>query len=419
MLVDEVKVVFKAGTGGNGKVAFRREKYVEFGGPAGGNGGNGGSVKIVGDAALNNLLWFKNNNKIVAENGQNGAEKSCNGKNGADTLVKVPLGTQVWVGSTMLFEVMSAQDEFIVAHGGRGGRGNKSFKSNRNQAPDYAENGLPGEEIQAKLILKYIADIGLVGFPNVGKSSTLALISRANPKIADYEFTTLIPNLGVVKTKEKDFVVCDIPGIIENAHLGEGLGFTFLRHIERCKVLAHVLDLTKKPLENYLAIKTELRKYSKNLVKKKELIILNKADLVDENIIQDTLKLFKNKSKVVISTKNYLDSAKLIEKMDLVLSRVKPEQITTQVSNLTDFSQTKNNKNQDNLFTVQKAENCFVIEGKIIYDLFYKVDFNNDSSVKRFAYQLRSLGVDEALLEKGAKNGDVVRIKDFFFDFIV
>lgn len=419
MLVDEVKVVFKAGVGGNGKVAFRREKYVEFGGPAGGNGGNGGSVVIVGDSSLNNLLWFKNNNLIKAENGQNGAEKSCNGKNGENTTVRVPLGTQVWVDGQLLFEVLTEKDEFIVAHGGRGGRGNKSFKSNRNQAPDYAENGLPGEEIAAKLILKYIADIGLVGFPNVGKSSTLALISRANPKIADYEFTTLIPNLGVVSTKEKDFVVCDIPGIIENAHLGEGLGFTFLRHIERCKVLAHVLDLAKKPLENYLAIKTELRKYSKNLVKKKELIILNKADLVDENIIQDTLKLFKNKPKVVISTKNYLDSTKVIEKMNLVLSRVKLEQKNIQVSNFTNFSQAKQTKNQENLFTVKKVENCFVIEGKIIYDLFHKVDFNNDSSVKRFAYQLRSLGVDEALLEKGAKNGDVVRIKDFFFDFIV
>lgn len=418
MLVDEVKVVFKAGTGGNGKVAFRREKYVEFGGPAGGNGGNGGSVVIIGDSALNNLLWFKNNNLIKAQGGQNGAEKSCNGKNGENTVVRVPLGTQVWVDGQLLFEVLTDRDEFIVAHGGRGGRGNKSFKSNRNQAPDYAENGLPGEEVSAKLILKYIADIGLVGFPNVGKSSTLALISRANPKIADYEFTTLIPNLGVVSTKEKDFVVCDIPGIIENAHLGEGLGFTFLRHIERCKVLAHVLDLTKDPKSAYLQIKSELKKYSKQLVKKKELIILNKADLVDQATIDAALKCFKNKPKVVISTKNYIDSSKVIAKMDLVLSRVRPLQEPVYTQTQTELKP-KNDKTQNNLFTVKREENCFVIEGKMIFDLFYKVDFNNDSSVKRFAYQLRSLGVDEALLEHGAKNGDVVRIKDFYFDFIV
>lgn len=294
MFIDYSKIFIKAGDGGNGAVAFRREKYVPKGGPAGGNGGRGGNVIFVADQNLNTLLDFRYRKHYKAENGQTGGSSLKDGRNGKDIIIKVPVGTLIKDANTeeVLFDLDENGKEFIAAKGGKGGKGNSNFATPTNQTPRYAENGKPGEEREVILELKLIADVGLVGFPNAGKSTLISTISEAKPKIADYPFTTLEPNLGIVRYKDyKTFTVADIPGIIEGAHQGKGLGLKFLRHIERTKILLIMIDITSEDYQNdFKTLINELNSYSKVLSKKKKLLAFSKADLVDEKELKKVTK---------------------------------------------------------------------------------------------------------------------------------
>jgi len=294
--LDQVKIYIKAGNGGNGSPSFRREKFIEFGGPDGGDGGKGGSIILKSERNLNTLIDYRFQQHHKAERGGDGAGKNRTGKNGKDLILKIPTGTQVFEedNSTLLYDFKKENEEFIVASGGKGGLGNTKFKSSTNRAPKKFTKGTLGEEYVVWLQLKTIADIGIIGLPNAGKSSLLASITSATPKIANYRFTTLNPNLGVAMYDDKEITLADIPGLIEGAHTGIGLGIKFLKHIERCKTLLHLIDITEEDLEKtYRQVKKELEKYSKELLKKKEIIVLNKTDLVDKKKSMKLLNLLK------------------------------------------------------------------------------------------------------------------------------
>ena len=306
--LDQVKIYIKAGNGGDGSPSFRREKFIEFGGPDGGDGGKGGSVILKAEQNLNTLIDFRYQQHHKAERGENGSGQNRTGKGGEDLILKVPLGTQVFEedNKTLLYDFTKIGEKFIVASGGKGGLGNTRFKSSTNRAPRKYTKGMVGEEFTIWLQLKTIADIGIIGLPNAGKSSLLAAITNANPKIANYQFTTLNPNLGVASYDDKEVTLADIPGLIEGAHEGTGLGTKFLKHIERCKSLLHLIDITNDDLKkSYNQVKKELRNYSKDLIKKKELIVLNKTDLLDKDIVKKTVKNFskdKNCEVLTLST---------------------------------------------------------------------------------------------------------------------
>ena len=306
--LDQVKIFVKAGDGGSGSPSFRREKFIEFGGPDGGDGGKGGSIVLKAERNLNTLIDFRYQQHFKAERGGDGSGKNKTGRGGKTLVLKVPIGTQVFEedNKTVIYDFKKENEEFVVATGGKGGFGNTRFKSSTNRAPKKFTKGVIGEEYWIWLQLKTIADIGIIGLPNAGKSSLLASLTSANPKIANYKFTTLNPNLGVAMYDDKEITLADIPGLIEGAHEGTGLGIKFLKHIERCKTLLHLIDITENDLVNsYNQVKNELKKYSKELIKKKEIIVFNKIDLIKENEIQDKLNKFKkevNKKVLKIST---------------------------------------------------------------------------------------------------------------------
>ena len=296
--LDQAKIYIKAGNGGAGSASFRREKFVEFGGPDGGDGGDGGSIIFESDRNLNTLIDYRYAQHFKAEHGNSGSKKNKTGANGKDLILKVPLGTQLYEedNNTLIFDFTKNKERYLVASGGKGGFGNLKFKSSTNRAPKKKTNGKIGEEFWIWLQLKVIADIGIIGLPNAGKSSLLAALTRAKPKIASYPFTTINPNLGVTYFDNKEITLADIPGLVEGAHKGIGLGDKFLRHIERCKILLHLLDITEENLvENYKKIKLELSAYDKKLSKKKEIVFFNKSDLLEKKEIQDKLKNFKKK----------------------------------------------------------------------------------------------------------------------------
>ena len=298
--LDQVKIYVKAGNGGSGSPSFRREKFVEFGGPDGGDGGKGGSVILISERNLNTLIDYRYQQHFKAERGKDGSGKNKTGKGGEDLYLKVPLGTQVFEedNKTLIYDFKSQKEEFLVATGGKGGFGNTRFKSSTNRAPKKFTKGGQGEEFWIWLQLKTIADIGIIGLPNAGKSSLLASMTSANPKIANYKFTTINPNLGVANYDDKEVTLADIPGLIEGAHTGTGLGIKFLKHIERCKTLLHLIDITEDDLFiSYNQVRKELSKYSKDLVKKKEIVVLNKTDLIDEEEKKEKIKKLKNKLK--------------------------------------------------------------------------------------------------------------------------
>ena len=303
--LDQVKIYIKAGNGGDGSPSFRREKYVEYGGPDGGDGGKGGSIVLKAEENLNTLIDYRYQQHHKAQRGENGAGQNCTGIGGDDLFLKVPLGTQVFEedNKTLLFDFNKRGEEFVVAIGGKGGLGNTRFKSSTNRAPKKFTKGVIGEEYIVWLQLKTIADVGIVGLPNAGKSSLLAAITNATPKIANYKFTTLNPNLGVATYDDKEITLADIPGLVEGAHEGVGLGIQFLKHIERCKTLMHLIDITEENIENtYQQVKKELRNYSKEILKKKEIIVLNKTDLLDEEEIKKIVKNFsKDKDSEVVT----------------------------------------------------------------------------------------------------------------------
>ena len=303
--LDQVKIYIKAGNGGDGSPSFRREKFIEFGGPDGGDGGKGGSIILKSEQNLNTLIDFRYQQHHKAQRGENGSGQNRSGKSGKDLILKVPLGTQIFEedNKTLLYDFTKTGEEFIAASGGKGGLGNTRFKSSTNRAPKKFTKGAIGEEFTIWLQLKTIADIGIIGLPNAGKSSLLAAITNATPKIANYEFTTLNPNLGVVTYDNKEITIADIPGLIEGAHEGTGLGTKFLKHIERCKSILHLIDITNENLnKSYNQVKNELKNYSSQLIKKKELIILNKIDLMNEETTKKIVKEFsKNKNCEVLT----------------------------------------------------------------------------------------------------------------------
>ena len=308
--LDQVKIYVKAGNGGSGSPSFRREKFVEFGGPDGGDGGKGGSIILISERNLNTLIDYRYQQHFKAERGKDGSGKNKTGKGGDDLYLKVPLGTQVFEedNKTLIYDFKSQKEEFLVASGGKGGFGNTRFKSSTNRAPKKFTKGGQGEEFWIWLQLKTIADIGIIGLPNAGKSSLLASMTSANPKIANYKFTTINPNLGVASYDDKEVTLADIPGLIEGAHTGTGLGIKFLKHIERCKTLLHLIDITEDDLFiSYNQVRKELSKYSKDLVKKKEIVVLNKTDLIDEEEKKEKIKELKNKLKKNIFLMSTMD----------------------------------------------------------------------------------------------------------------
>ena len=319
--LDQVKIYIKAGNGGDGSPSFRREKFIEFGGPDGGDGGKGGSVILKAEQNLNTLIDFRYQQHHKAKRGENGAGQNRTGKSGEDLILKVPLGTQVFEedNKTLIYDFTKISEEFIAAAGGKGGLGNTRFKSSTNRAPRKFTKGTQGEDFTIWLQLKTIADIGIIGLPNAGKSSLLASVTNANPKIANYQFTTLNPNLGVASYDDKEITIADIPGLVEGAHKGTGLGIQFLKHIERCKSLLHLIDITSEDLKkSYQQVKNELKKYSNKLTKKKELIVLNKIDLIDEKEVNYIIKDFKKNTKsevIALSTFNRSSVSKIKSKL--------------------------------------------------------------------------------------------------------
>jgi GTP-binding protein len=314
--LDQVKIFVKAGDGGSGSASMRREKFIEYGGPDGGNGGKGASIILKAERNLNTLIDYRYTQHFKAERGENGKGKNKTGKTGKDLILEVPIGTQILEedNKTLLFDFKNEKEEFVVAIGGRGGLGNTNFKSSTNRAPRKFTKGTTGEEFWIWLQLKTIADVGIIGLPNAGKSSLLAAITNATPKIANYKFTTLNPNLGVAIYNNKEITIADIPGLIEGAHIGVGLGIKFLKHIERCKALLHLIDITEENIENlYKQVRNELGKYSKDLLKKDELIVFNKIDLIDKNKLKEKKDKFSKKTKNEVLAISTFDKSSVIK----------------------------------------------------------------------------------------------------------
>ena len=433
MFLDEVKIFVRSGDGGNGLVAFRREKYVPKGGPAGGDGGRGANVVFIVDEGLRTFMDYRYQKKFVAPNGENGMSKGMHGRKSKDLYLKVPPGTVIRDTDTgeVLADLVEHEQEVIVARGGRGGRGNCRFATPSNPAPEIAENGEPGEERNLTLELKLMADVGLVGFPSVGKSTLLSITSKAKPKIADYHFTTLAPNLGVVETKDhRSFVMGDLPGLIEGASQGVGLGHQFLRHIERTKVIVHVIDMSatdgRNPYEDYKVINAELGEYNMRLLERPQVVVANKMDIpvASENLVEFKKRLAEDGEDVDIVeisafTRNNIDN--LLYKISDILDNTDPNmlyELDTEEESMENRVIYKH-KPKDETFKITRDDTgAYVVSGPGIERAFLMTDFNRDASVRRFAQQMRSMGVDDALRERGCKNGDTVKILKGEFEFV-
>lgn len=421
MFVDEVVMKVEAGTGGNGCMAFRRESCVPMGGPFGGNGGKGSDIIFKADEGLKTLIDLRYQKKIKGNNGENGEGKNKFGSNSEDVIIKVPVGTTVKDADTgVVIADLTKQGEMAtIAYGGRGGRGNVSLATRSNPCPSYAEKGEPGEVRNIKVELRMIADVGLVGMPSVGKSTILSMISNANPKIADYHFTTLSPNLGVVKTKDNTFVVADLPGLIEGASEGVGLGHKFLKHIERTKIIAHVIDMAgtegREPYEDYVAIRKELEDFSPKLLTKKEIIIANKMDGEEA---KENLKKFKEK---IRNEDIYEVTALINDGLDKVIDRLSTlvKEIDREVLYTDDVQESHvlYKFKKEKLFTISKDKDVFVVRGDSIEKLFRMTNFNTEEAYERFSNKLRKMGLDEELIKNGIEEGDTVRILDFEFEW--
>lgn len=419
IFLDKAKIKVLSGRGGNGAVAWRREKYVDKGGPAGGDGGRGGDIYFIADESMTTLMDFKFKSIFKADNGENGRPKSQHGHGGKDLYVKVPLGTIVKDPETgkIIADLTEHEKTVIVAKGGRGGRGNCRFATSQKRAPQFCEPGEPGIERELELELKLIADVGLLGMPNAGKSTLISVISSAKPKIADYPFTTLVPHLGVVKKPSGDgFVVADIPGLIEGASEGIGLGHEFLRHVERCRFLIHVVDVTQEePEQNYNKINDELKKHSKRLGELYQIIALNKIDSVDENRQKELFDIFKQKNPDV-----FLISAATKENIDEFINFVgqKVDEIPKPEFKIDIEEDLGAYDNDDSSYSVFKTDkNTFVVEGGKLLRLANVTDTRNIDQLYRFQNILASMNVYEALKQAGIKEGDVVKIGHIEFDY--
>ena len=422
MFTDYTKIMIKSGNGGNGAATFRREKYVAAGGPDGGDGGNGGNIYFQVDKDKNTLIDFRYNRKFKAKDGENGSGNRCNGKYGEDLYIKVPIGTVVKDAETgkVVADLSKPNQTELILKGGRGGRGNSHFATPTRQAPRFSEDGEKGEEKELILELKLLADVGLLGFPNVGKSTFLSTVTDARPKIANYHFTTINPNLGVVKTKNGDgFVIADIPGIIEGASEGVGLGIQFLRHVERTRLLLHFIDVSgqegRDPIEDYKIIRKEIDSYNEKLANKKEIIIANKMDLDQANKnLEAFKKAYPDKEIIEISAAYQEGLDNLIKRLLELVKSINEEELYDE----TEFESHIIYKfNQDKPYTITNDNGIWVLKGKEIEKLFKMTKFTEDEAVLRFARKLRGMGVEQALEDAGAKRGDEVQILDFVFEF--
>lgn len=419
MFIDVAKIELKAGKGGDGSVAFRREKYEPSGGPAGGDGGDGGSIIIVADKDIKTLMDYSYKSIYKAENGGDGRNKKQFGKKGEDLILKVPVGTLIkdYDTGTVIYDVKNDKEEFVICKGGKGGKGNVHFKSSIRQAPRFAEPGAKGEEKTIKLELKLLADVGLIGLPNVGKSTLLSIMSNARPKIANYHFTTLEPNLGVCKVGEKSFVLADIPGLIEGASEGLGLGHDFLKHIERTKILVHVLDISgsegRNPIEDFELINSELASYNIKLNDKKMLVVLNKTDLGAEDNIKEFREKYSGRVDEIVEI-----SAGTTENVDKLMYLIADtlDSIEDDYSTLDEqYVYFEEEKEPD--FKVRKENENYIVEGPLIENLIYRTNFEVYESVNHLQKVLEDKGVIQQLKDLGIQDGDNVVIGDVEFDF--
>lgn len=422
MFTDYAKITVKSGNGGNGAATFRREKYVAAGGPDGGDGGRGGSIYFYVDADMNTLLDFRYKKSFNAENGQNGSGGNCYGKSGQDLYVGVPRGTIIHdaVTNRVVADLSKEGQKELILQGGRGGKGNAHFATSTRQAPRFSQDGEKGLEKELILELKLLADVGLIGFPNVGKSTFLSRVTSAKPKIADYHFTTIIPNLGVVKSIYGDsFVIADIPGIIEGASQGVGLGIQFLRHIERTRLLLHVIDVSgvegRNPVEDFYTITEELKQYSEKLSTRKQILVANKADVIQDETLYQQLEELANKEKLEL----FKISAVTGEGIDILMNHVTevlkelPKEELIEVEEKIVYTLDE----QKDQFTVRKEGKDFIVEGPAAERLMGRVNIGDNESMHYFQKSIREMGIESKLREMGIKEGDTVKFLEWEFEW--
>ncbi|MDE4541541.1 MULTISPECIES: GTPase ObgE [unclassified Thermoanaerobacterium] len=421
MFIDSAKIYIKSGNGGNGVISFRREKYVAYGGPDGGDGGKGGDVIFITDPNISTLMDFKYKRKYVAESGENGSGNNKYGKDGDDLYIKVPVGTQIIRDDTneLIADLAKPGQKAIVLRGGRGGRGNAKFASATLKTPRFAESGEEGKELYVRLELKLLADVGLVGFPNAGKSTLLASCTNARPKIANYPFTTLYPNLGVVYHKGKSFVMADIPGLIEGAHKGEGLGYDFLKHIERTKLILHIVDVSdpmSDPIDDFKKINDEMYLYSDRLKEIPQIAVLNKIDAVDPSSINlnDIIAKMKNLGydvfKISAMTGDGIDG--LLDKTIEMLDKFKVD-----VEENTEDVIIYNMPKEEETVEIEVKNGVYYLSGTKIDRLLKRVNLQDENSLRYFEMILKKSGVIDMLKEKGFKDGDAINVRDFEFEY--
>lgn len=429
MFVDKAKIFVKGGDGGDGLVAFRREKYVPEGGPAGGDGGNGGDVVFRVDEGLRTLMDFRYQKHFKAERGEKGRNKSMHGANAEDMVVRIPPGTTIIDDDTLevIADLTRHGQEVVVAKGGRGGRGNTRFATARVTAPEIAENGEEGVERWVVLEMKVMADVGLVGFPSVGKSTLLSVVSAAKPKIAAYHFTTLTPNLGVVDVGDgRSFVMADLPGLIEGAHEGVGLGHEFLRHVERTRVIVHVVDMSaadgRDPYEDFLKINEEIKLYNAKLEQRPQIVVANKMDMPES---EDNLALFKEQMKAdgkefevyPISALTRGGVQELLYKISDIVESIPNAPEVEGVADKEERKVYRFEKREENDYTIRRENDVFIVESPSIEKLIKRTNFSTQDGIARFARILRNIGIDDELRKRGAVHGQTIQIGDFDFEF--
>ena len=424
MFVDIVKISLKAGDGGNGAVSFHREKYVAAGGPDGGDGGRGGSILFRANDNLSTLIDFRYKRKYAAENGQNGRGNRCTGKSAPDTVIDVPRGTVIKDSETgRIIADISGDEPVVIAQGGAGGRGNMNFATPTRQVPRFAKPGVPGEKLDVTLELKLLADVGLVGFPNVGKSSLISVVSAAKPEIANYHFTTLSPVLGVVSVHERSFVMADIPGLIEGASEGVGLGHAFLRHVERCRLIVHVVDVSgsedRDPKEDFEKINEELANFSAELAERPQIVAANKADMASEEQISEFKAFIEEKGLpcFVISAATTMGTKELVEVAAAKLDELPPMvRFEAQPLSRAEIDELEREKHS---FKVEKLdEGMFEVTGQFLLPILQTVDMEDYESLQYLQRVLRSSGIIDELERQGVQEGDTVSIYDFEFDYV-
>ena len=422
MFVDYTKIIIKSGDGGNGAITFRREKYIPSGGPDGGDGGKGGDIYFEVDPDSNTLIDFRYHKKYKAQNGENGSGSNCTGKSGEDLIIKVPIGTVVKEASTgkVIADLSEKGQKELILPGGRGGKGNSHFATSTRQAPHFSQSGEKGIEVEVILELKLLADVGLIGYPNVGKSTILSVVTAAIPKIADYHFTTINPNLGVVKTDYGDsFVLADIPGIIEGASEGVGLGIQFLRHIERTRLLLHVIDVSgsegRNPVDDFYKINEELGKYSKQLSKRKQIIVANKIDAMQDSSLYQTLEnLAKEKGLEIfkISAVTGQGLKELFQRVSEVLKTLPKEELEGSSEKV--IYTLKEDREE---FSVQVVDGEYIVTGPAIDRLMSRVNIEDNESLSYFQKVLEQIGVNAKLKQMNVKEGDTIKLNDWEFEW--